>query len=166
LKVINRVKPAMKFLLAGLATASFQMAFSQTAGLWDYEIKNDFYAGTTNDSSNTFGQQCATSDKTCRYFVGMPSSCQDKVSYPALVNSDGGAFHARLLCVGRVGKYNLYHYVFEDFANIDSAVKNSARIGIAVPMENSEVMVLRFSLDGALAAITRMRGAADHANGN
>ena len=159
------MKPIMKFLVTGLATTFFQMASSQTVGSWDYEIKNDFYAGTTNDSSNTFGQHCSTSDKTCQYFVGLPSSCQDKVSYPALVNSDSGAFHARLVCVGRVGKYNLYRYVFEDFAKIDSAVKNSTRIGIAVPMENSEVIVLRFSLDGALAAITLMRGAADHANG-
>jgi hypothetical protein len=59
----------------------------------------------------------------------------------------------------------LYRYVFEGFATIDSAVKNSTRIGIAVPMEKSEVMVLRFSLDGALAAITLMRVAADNANG-
>ena len=159
------MKSIVKFLVAGLATTFLQMASAQTVGLWDYEINKDFYAGTTNDSSNTFGQQCAMSDKTCRYFVGLPSSCQDKVSYPALVNSDSGAFHARLVCIGRGGKYNLYRYVFQDFANIDSAVRNSKRIGIAIPMENSEVMVLRFPLDGALAAITLMRGAADHANG-
>ena len=139
------------------------MASAQTVGSWDFEIKNDFYAGTTNESSNTFGQQCSLADKTCRYFVGLPATCHSNVSYPALVNSDSGAFAAQLLCVGKVGKYNLYRYVFKDFDNIDSAAKTSTRIGIAIPMEDSEVMVLRFPLDGALAAITLMRRAADSA---
>lgn len=158
------VKPILR-IVAGLATAIFGIASAQTIGSWDYEINNDFYAGTVNDSSNTFGQQCSTSDRKCRYFVGLPTSCKDGAPYPALVNSDSGAFPAKLVCVGRVGKYNLYRYVFEDFGDIDSAVRNSKRIGIAVPMESSEVMVLRFPLDGAIAAITMMRNAADRANG-
>lgn len=155
----------IKLLVAGLAVTFFQMTSAQTVGSWDFEIKNDFYAGTTNESSNTFGQQCSLADKTCRYFVGLPSSCQVDVAYPALVNSDSGAFAAQLLCVGKVGKYNLYRYVFKDFENIDSATKTSTRIGIAIPMADSEVMVLRFPLDGALAAVRLMRGAVDRASG-
>ena len=145
--------------------AIFRVASAQTIGLWDYEINNDFYAGTTNDSSNSLGQQCSMSARTCRYFVGLPTSCKDGVSYPALVNSDSGAFYAKLVCVGKVGKYNLYRYIFEDFSDIDSAIRNSKRIGIAVPMEGGEVMVLRFPLDGAMAAITIMRSAVDRASG-
>ena len=158
------MKPIM-CIVGALATTIFRIASAQTIGLWDYEINHDFYAGTTNDSSNSFGQQCAMSDRTCRYFIGLPTSCKDRVSYPALVNSDRGAFYAKLVCAGKTGRYNLYRYVFEDFGDIDSAVRNSKRIGIAVPMESSEVMVLRFPLDGAVAAITIMRSAADRANG-
>lgn len=165
LKAIDLVKQTIKLFVAGLTATFFQMASAQTIGSWDYEIKNDFYAGTTNESSNSFGQQCSPADKTCRYFVGLPSSCKVDVTYPALVNADNGAFTAQLLCVGKVGKYNLYRYVFKDFDKIDSAAKTSTRIAIAIPLENSEVAVLRFPLDGALTAITLMRNTADHASG-
>lgn len=150
-------------ILTGLTVTVLQIASAQAIGSWDYELKNDLYAGTTNDSSNTFGQQCLTSDRTCRYFVGLPTFCKEEASQPALVNVDSGAFHARLVCIGRGGRYNLYRYVFEDFGSIDSALQSSKRIGIAVPMEGSEVMVLRFQLDGAVAAIKMMRNAADRA---
>lgn len=148
------------FLIFSLVPALTPLA-AQTTGLWDYETSHDLYAGTTNDSSNTFGQHCSTSDGRCKYFVGLPSSCKDGISTPALVNSDRGAFNARLVCVGRAGKYNLYRYVFENFDDVDSTVRNSTRIGVAIPMEGGEVTVLRFSLDGAIASITIMRSAAD-----
>ena len=154
------MKP-MIFVAAVLATIYVPSASAQTTGAWDYETTHDFYAGTTNDSSNTLGQQCAMAERTCRYFVGLPASCKEGASSPAVVNADGGAFPAKLICIGRGGRYNLYRYTFEDFGAIDAAVRSSKRIGIAVPLENSEVTVLRFSLDGATAAITLMHGAAE-----
>ena len=153
------MKPMM-FVVAIMATICVQGAAAQTIGAWDYETTNDLYAGTTNDSSNTFGQQCAMAERSCSYFVGLPASCKEGASTPAVVNADSGAFQARLICIGRGGRYNLFRYVFEDFDVIDSAVRNSRRISIAVPMGNSEVAVLRFSLDGATAAIALMRGTA------
>lgn len=154
------VKP-MKFIVAVVATLCILPASAQTIGAWDYEVANDLYAGTTNDSSNILGQQCVATERTCLYLVGLPARCREAASIPAVVNSDSGAFPVRLMCIGRGGKYNLYRYVFEDFGAIDAAVRNSRRIGIAVPMDDSEVAVLRFSLDGATAALTLMRGAAE-----
>lgn len=148
-------------IFAVLAALCVETAVAQTIGTWDHETTSDLYAGTTNDSSNTFGLQCSMLERNCRYFVGLPAACKEGVSTPAVVNTENGAFHARLLCVGRGGRYDLYRYLFEDSGAIDAAVRNAKRIGIAVPIERSEVAVLRFSLDGAVPAIALVRGAAD-----
>jgi hypothetical protein len=143
-------------------------AAAENVGDWAYQAQRSFYAATVNDSGNVFGQWCDVSEGTCMYLVAFPVACREDANYPVLANADSGVEQVMVACKGALDSRNaegrqLYRYAFSDFARIDALVRNSRRIGIAMPMEADQFRVFRFSLSGALPALTSMRGAAERA---
>lgn len=137
-------------------------AKAQGVGQWIYKNSEpDYYAGTLNDSGNGFGQHCSPGEGSCVYFIGLSTRCEDGEDYPALLSSDFGAYSVNLTCQGRTPDGKMHRYVISPFKDVDSAVRNSKRIGIALALEGDQFRVVRFSLDGAVAAITIIRSGAE-----
>jgi hypothetical protein len=149
-----------------LAAALCNAANGETVGDWEYKTQGVFYAATTNDSGNLFGQWCDIADRSCMYLMAIPVNCVTDERYLLLSNSDSSANGVEILCRGSLGSKNadgrpLYRYVFTNFDSIDHQVRHSRRIGFAFPMAGDAFHVARFSLAGAVPAITAMRGAAE-----
>jgi hypothetical protein len=156
-----RALSALAFVLA-LSPCTFTLA--DTIGAWDHGTRDQlFYAVTTNDGGNVFGQFCMATEDNCLYVVGLPTRCEADAAYPVLVNADSGAFNAVLVCRGPIEGRALYRYVFDTFGPIDEAVRESSKIGFAMPVEADQFRSASFSLEGATASLSIMRAAARRA---
>jgi len=149
---------------AGVAAA----ALADTVGDWSYRTEGTFFAATSDDQGNVFGQWCSVKDGSCFYLIALPVVCFEGERYVTLANSDSSANAVEIECRGSLEGRNeqgraLYRYVFSNFASIDHQVRHSLGIGFAFPVEGDRFLVARFSLAGALQAITAMRGAAERA---
>src|SRR5262245_41820124 len=139
---------------------------AQTMGAWYVETKTSddsspMYALTVNDSGNAFGQFCYAADGKCYWLIGLKTTCNPGDKYPVLANSDAGSAQLEVLCMGPLSGGNLHRYAFTDFDQIDGLVRESARVGFALPLQKDEFRVVRFNLHGAAAALSAMRSAAE-----
>lgn len=146
-----------------MATAVCLTTFAQVRSYGDWQVgklANDagLHASTTNDSGATFGMACFVEMNGCQWMLVNNIGCSDGDKYTALINSDSGARSMQVTCT-KVGARR--GYIFSDFPAIESLVKNSAKIGFAMPMENGMFRVNRFSLDGSVKALDFMRIAFD-----
>jgi hypothetical protein len=122
-----------------------------TAGL--AEDRQSSYAGTINDSGNLLAQYCFLSSGNCVYLLAMSTACKDGSRYPVLVNSDAGSFSTEIVCGGPLN--GRFRYLFSNFELINSAVRDAARIGFAVPLSGDNFRVTRFDLNGSRQALSR-----------
>lgn len=154
-------------LVASLLAASVGISddvFAQRIGDWYTDMTLDTpISFTLNDSENMLGQLCDPSDGNCIYFLGMQTRCKTDSRYPVLINSDSGAWSMEVFCRGPSKDGTIYRYALGDFKAFDSIVRNSERLGIAVPLEGDQFRVFRFSLRGAVSSIDSMRSAAENA---
>lgn len=155
-------------VVALLAASSSGVARAERVGDWTYQTDRGWYAATVNDSGNVFGQWCDLRDGGCVYLMAIPIRCEDGEIYPVLSNSESSANVVEIVCRGALEGRNadgrpLYRFVFTNFASIDHQVRRSQRIGFAFPMSGDAFQVSRFSLAGAVQAISAMRGAAERA---
>jgi hypothetical protein len=132
--------------------------FSSGDWYWSNDDGSFYWAATTNQADHILGQYCYFEGDACLYLVGMSIDCKVGEEYPALINSDAGAIQVTLICSHEFRKQKIL--AINSFDDIDRVVRNSTRIGIAVPLENDQFKVGRFSLAGSVKAIDRMRAAA------
>jgi len=139
-------------------------AVAQTVPVGDWLVSTQsdstLFAATINDSGALFGQFCYLEEGTCAWLLGMTTGCEKGDKYPALLNSDRGARSVEIYCDGKL-ESGLYRYAFTDFDAVKGHLIDSARIGIAIPLQSDQFRVVRFSLDGAARAISSMRDAAE-----
>jgi hypothetical protein len=150
-------------LLISLIYAGFVFAETGVSRnwIWNTDGKDFYFAITTNSTEHILGQYCYIAEATCFYIVSLDIACEPGSSYPALVNSDMGADHIVLKCVhGYKGRNILAIY---EFNKTDELVRAASHLGIAVPVENEQFEVIRFSLIGSSDAIDHMRNAAKKA---
>jgi hypothetical protein len=153
-------------MIAGIGLAA--PVAGATVGDWSYRTEGSFFAATSDDGGNLFGQWCSGKDGGCHYLMALPVRCIEGERYVTLANSDSSANAVEIECRGALEGRNeqgraLYRYVFTNFSSIDHQVRHSRGIGLAFPLEGDRFIVARFSLAGALQAITAMRGAAERA---
>lgn len=146
-------------LMVAIANCKVQ---AQEIGNWHIETKSNeyLYAVTINDSGALLGQYCFLKDGSCAWLLGMNTSCNKGDSYPVLVNSDAGALHLKVYCDGQLDSGS-HRYVFTEFDAIDDAVKKSAKIGFAVPLQSDQFKVVRFLTNGSVSALSIMRTTAE-----
>jgi len=84
--------------------------------------------------------------------------CEIDTAYPALVNSNKGAYNVTLKCAHENKGQTIF--AVRDFDTIDGLVKEASHIGFVLPIENGQFKVVRFSLMGSSDAISQMRAAA------
>lgn len=144
------------FGLVALALSSLAQAQSQKVGSWSYgELENGLgmYAGTSNASGGLFVQQCYFEDDACYWIMSSDITCEEKASYPALINSADGASHTELFCF-KIGKQ--FRTAFTDFKLMTRKVNGEGILGVAVPMASGEFRVNRFDMTGGGAAVAAM----------
>lgn len=134
------------------------LSHAEIVGSWysKTDSESPLYAGTANDSGAILGQFCFPNEGSCLWLIGMKTECQKGNKYPALANSDAGAVPLELYCDGQSDN-GLYRYAFSNFDAIDNAIRKGTRIGIALPLQTDQFIVVRFLLDGAVEAIDYMR---------
>jgi len=156
---------ALLHLVAVILVALSGPAAAQTdnVGSWMVSTQSDtaLYAVTVNDSGALLGQFCYPEQGSCMWLLGMSTGCQEGDKYPVLLNSDRGAQSVEIYCDGKL-ESGLYRYAFTDFDAMQNHVKDSTRIGFAVPLRADQFRVVRFTLDGATRAIQAMRDAAEN----
>ena len=129
-----------------------------TSGDWTWSVDDPeiYYAGTQNSAGHMLAQFCEPADGSCFFAVGFETTCDEGDSYPALVNTDNGAYSIEFLCGGEI-KDGSNLMLVQDFDQIDDIVRKSKRIGFALPMQGDEFKAVRFSLKGSVAAMDAMR---------
>lgn len=150
-------------IVLGMFSGSLHAADPKIFDKWFTDTADDssfIYAATLNDSGNLFGQYCFPGTGNCIYYLGTKTQCERESMYPVLANSDAGSAQLIIRCDGYV-KSGFYRYVFTSFEEIDSFVRNSRRVGIAMPLEGDEFVVFRFELLGAITALEVMRARAE-----
>ena len=120
------------------------------------QSKEMVYAITENDTDNAFSQFCYRSSKSCVYLLGLQIACESGQLYPVLINSDIGSQVMMIRCFDQI-RTGHYRYAFTDFDGMDAIVRKASKLGLAFPMEGDQFKVIRFSLNGADSAITRMK---------
>jgi hypothetical protein len=159
-----RILKSVKILVTlWIACVSQPLLAQTTIGDWVYQSKVTFYAATVNDSGNVFGQWCDAQDGNCFYILSTPTKCEEGARYPVLINSDTVSLHVTLICKGPLEGSQKYRHFFDNFELIDDLVRKSKRIGIAMPLEGDQFRVFRFTLNGAVNALTSMRASAEKA---
>lgn len=136
-------------------------ARAEAFGDWftDTSGRTTVYAVSKNDGGNVFGQFCLLGEGSCVWAIGLETPCEKGETYAVLVNSDAGAVHLAVQCDGQLDG-GLYKYMFTVFDQVNRLVKQGTRLAFAIPIQNDEFRVVRFSLRGAPAALSVMRAAA------
>lgn len=144
---------------SALALLCSTPAVSTDSGDWTYGRSDDrssFYAFTTNDSGAVLGEWCSASSGKCLWMIGLSTGCEQNSSYPILANADKGAASVMISCSGKIPNTELSRYQFLGYKDIESVLKDSTRIGFAIPMQLDQFRVVRFSLVGESEAVTTM----------
>lgn len=153
----------LSFTMA-LATLVPGIAASAEIGDWTYGLSDNhasFYAFTTNNSGSVFGEWCSAATGKCTWMVGMNASCNEESSaYPILANTDGAAAPVSIICSGKLESTDLYRYQFSSWKDLEALLKEAGQIGFAIPLKAGQFRVVRFSLNGLRAAVSRMENQA------
>lgn len=107
-------------------------------------------ASTTNGSGSYLGFMCIDNGETCGPFLLVSVSCEEKGTYPIMINSPVGAFQATTTCATIDNQK--YHLINEaDIFN--QALESGGEVGIAFALKDGKFQVARFSTAGAIPAI-------------
>src|SRR5262245_19419358 len=145
--------------LALLLLTSRPHAQEQNFGSWfvgTVRSSGLHYAATINDSGNLLGQYCSPTEDSCWWLLGMKTSCTEGERYPVLANSDAGASHMEVICNAKLDN-GMHRYVFTDFDKVDDVLSRGTRAGFAIPLENDQFRVVRFSITDSTRAVARMK---------
>jgi hypothetical protein len=155
------LKLATVLLVPGLGVAATYAdweAFTDRAGsCWS--------AATINGGQEVFGQWCYADKGTCIWLIGITTRCDKGKTYPVLASSDAGVVQLEVQCLGKLEVTGAYELAFTKFDDIDGIARKATRVGFTIPLKPDQVRVARFSLSGAVRALTAMREAASSASG-
>ena len=149
------------FLVPGLADA---------ATFADWEASGDrrgssLSAATVNRSQEVFGEWCYPEKGNCIWLIGITTQCRDGNTYPVLANSDVGPVQLEVRCLGKLEVTGAYELVFTNFDDVDHIARKATRVHFAIPLQADQFRIVRFSLAGAVRALTVMREAASSSTG-
>ena len=116
-------------------------------------------AMTTVPTGGSFGQICRPGEG-CAWSLVTSGSCTPGDSFPALATSSATAMTLELKCEERFGG-GMARFSFVHPERVEALLKGATRLGVAVPLQNDEIRVLNFDLNGSVAAIERARARND-----
>jgi hypothetical protein len=139
--------------LAVAATFSDWEAFGDRSGSF-------LSAATVNRNQEVFGEWCYPDKGNCVWLIGITTQCREGDTYPVLANSDVGAVQFEVRCLGKLKVTAAYELVFTNFDDVDHIARKATRVRFAIPLHAGQFHIVRFSLAGAVRALTFMREAA------
>jgi secreted trypsin-like serine protease len=132
-------------------------------GDWSVDVADDLesvWAVVVNDSDSLLGEFCSIETGKCIWSIAMETKCEKDTEYPVLANTDAGATQLQIVCAGAL-KGGAYQYVFTNWSDLESLLKQSKRVGFAFPMQADQFQVVRFSIDGMTKASAAAERLAD-----
>lgn len=151
-------------LLTGVVVP--RLAVAVTFGDWEASgdrTEQFFSAATVNRNHEVFGQWCYPGKGNCIWVIGITTPCHKGNTYSVLANSGVEVVQLEVRCLGKLAVTGVYELAFTKFDDVDHIARKAAGVGFAIPLEVDQLRVLRFSLSGAVAALTLMREAASSA---
>jgi hypothetical protein len=112
------------------------------------------YAAVLNANGNVFGEFCYYATKTCIWQMSLETRCAENATAPILLNTDAGTAALTVQCNG-LAKNGSYLYRF-NWKELESAIKGSTTVGIAMALDGNNFKVYRFKLDGIVAAQSKL----------
>jgi hypothetical protein len=142
-------------LLGALLLCSVSNAQTDT---WMQDKSDDgtyMYAAVLNANGNVFGEFCYYSTKTCLWQMSLETRCAENATAPVLLNADTGTAALTVQCngLGKNGTSYLYRFNWKE---LESALKGSTTVGIAMALDGNNFRVYRFKLDGIVAAQSKL----------
>lgn len=134
-----------------------EVCFSSEVNFDDWAFNKDETSSityTTNSSGSTLAYVCMFSSKQCIFYYSSETSCDDKQKSNILISSSIGSFSAETMCQRREKTEPYLSIINGDYSLFLDAVTKGDIIGIAMPLENGQFRVIRFSLKGARQAIS------------
>ena len=146
-------------LLVLLLTTSISNAniFQSKDWSWGSDNERFLYAATVNADNQSFGQYCYLDSKVCVYLLNTGIVCREGSELTALINSDKGSKEVTLLC--RMNSSGDSVYMLVPFNLIDVVARQASYFAIAIPTNQADFQIARFSLIGSTYAIELMLSA-------
>jgi hypothetical protein len=149
-------------MIVFLLTCSLEASGAAPAGEWTWDQgASSYFAGTSNDTGDTFGQACYPGERKCYWVIVLKRSCNPGATHPTLVNTDAGASTFQLTCMGPSEERGAFRYSISEFDEIDHVVAGATRIGFALPLRGDQFTLTRFDLSGSKPVVSAMRQAAE-----
>jgi hypothetical protein len=125
---------------------------------WSYAPQGDNVLWTSaRNEHGSLGEYCNTEMGFCVWILMLRGvACEEGGEHPVLLNTERLATAQTIRCMGTVaGRGSTF--AFTNFEEIDTAVRSAAQLAIAIPEEGDNIVITRFPLTGAVAALDRMR---------
>ena len=157
-RLMEELQMSSKIILSVALAALLPIsAIAEQKRIGDWAVSTyDGYneAFTSNDSGSTFGFLCGTG--TCIAYIDVKARCEEGSKIPVLINSSSGSAYVTGKCV-HIQDNGQTRYVnsIED-REIAEAMGKGQVIGFAIPMASGQFKVVRFSLNGAESAMSRV----------
>lgn len=141
------------FLLILLAGTSAYAAETKKFGDWIVDLDKTYAeAYSSNSSGSTIGMFCLKSSQECMYYLSTGDTCTVDTKTVGLINAETGAWSVELYCTKiEDGRHINF---FTNFDEIDHLIKSNKSVGLALPMQDGQFKVIRFSLLGSEKATT------------
>lgn len=137
----------MLFSLASYAGAD------EKIGAWTiYDFAGGAIASTISDSGASFGVICLEATE-CSYFINPKLTCEKDQKMPLLASGEAGAMSLQGVCAS-LGD-NTFIYVLDK--NMDHMIAGSGEVGIAAPMADGKFKIVRFTMNGSIQTIAKIR---------
>lgn len=124
-------------------------------GDWVADVNGDYRESfTSNDSGSSIGVLCGGNTEACIAYLRSNTVCAEGAKQVALVNLQSGAFPIEMICAKiEIDSQSEFVSFLGDYGTMRGAMLRNNDIGIALPMQDGQFKVLRFSLRGASQAI-------------
>ena len=125
---------------------------------WSYAPRGDNVLWTSaRNEHGSLGEYCNTEMGFCVWILMLRGvACEEGGEHPVLLNTQRLATSQTIRCVGTIaGRGSTF--AFTNFEEIDAAVRSAEQLAIAIPEEGDNIVITRFPLTGAVAALDRMR---------
>jgi hypothetical protein len=112
------------------------------------------FAAVVNSDGGIFGEFCYYASKNCFWQMTVETGCTANATAPVLVNTDTGTAALTVQCFG-AAKNGSYRYKF-NWKSLESTLKGSNSLGIAMGLQANGFKVYRFNLDGMALAQSKL----------
>jgi len=151
------MKPLKGIVIGMLGVLLLCSVSNAQTDTWQEGVSDEgtyMYGAVANANGDVFGEFCYYASRMCLWQMAVETSCTDNATAPVLANTETGTAVLTVQCDGKL-KTGSYRYKY-NWKDLESAIKGSKTLGIAMALNANGFKVYRFSLDGYLAAQSKL----------